>query len=85
MYKRRVNRLVLVALCAAMLVSMRTPAGAQGGRIPTARLVSAPALRLPVDIDSNTPVVRDLVDGVPTLFMLASWGGASSRLSGPRG
>ena len=58
------------------------PAGAQENRTPSARLVPAPEQRLPIDIDSNTPVVRDLVDGVPTLFMLASWGGVSSRLSG---
>jgi len=52
-------------------------------RVPTARLVSAPRLDLPGAVDSSNPAVWDLVDGVPRLFVLSSWGGLPTRASGP--
>jgi hypothetical protein len=51
---------------------------------PTARLVRAPRLALPIEVDSSVPVLWDLVDGIPTLFAFASWGGVPTLLAGPR-
>jgi hypothetical protein len=37
---------------------------------------------MPGAVDSNVPMVWDLVDGVPALFGLASWGGIPALMSG---
>jgi len=68
---------LLLALSVALI-----PLHAQGPH-PSARLVSATALPINARSDSNVPMVWDLVDGVPTLFAFASWGGAPSLLAGP--
>jgi hypothetical protein len=55
---------------------------AQEPRAPAARLISAPRLNLPGDIDSSNPFVWDRVDGRPRLFVLTSWGGMPIRSAG---
>jgi hypothetical protein len=65
-----------VALALALI-----PLHAQSAH-PSARLVSAPSLPIDAKSDSNVPMVWDLVDGVPTLFAFASWGGVPALLSG---
>jgi hypothetical protein len=55
---------------------------AQSVQTPTARLVSAPRLDLPAEIDSSNPAAWALVDGVPRLFVISSWGGVPIRASG---
>lgn len=67
----------LIAVCTMLAVpSAQT-------RVPTARLVSASRLDLPGAVDSSNPAVWDLVDGVPRLFVISSWGGLPTRASGP--
>src|SRR5262245_30684833 len=53
-------------------------------RVPTAKLSSASRVVLPGDIDSSNPLVWDLVDGAPRLFVVTSWGGVPVQSSGPR-
>lgn len=57
-------------------------ADAQTPRIPTARLISAPEIRLPADIDSNNPGVWSMRGGIDRLFVISSWGGVPVRASG---
>ncbi len=57
--------------------------GAQGPRTPSARLVSAPQIQLPGDVDSSNPLMWDWVDGTRQLFVVTSWGGVPIRSSGP--
>ena len=52
-------------------------------RIPSARVSSASRLLLPGEIDSSNPLVWDLVEGAPRLFVLTSWGGLPIHSSGP--
>ena len=56
---------------------------AQGPGTPSARLVSAPLIRLPGEIDSSNPFVWDRVDSQPRLFVVTSWGGIPIQSSGP--
>ena len=67
----------LAASCLAVAVLAAQPA-----RTPTARLVSAPRLDLPAEIDSSNPAAWALVDGVSRLFVISSWGGIPVRASG---
>ena len=55
---------------------------AQGAKLPSARLVSAPAIALPGQIDSSNPFVWDWVDGLRRLFVVTSWGGVPIQSSG---
>ncbi len=73
------TRLAVTALTALAVVA---GLGAQGTALPSARLVEAPRLVVPDDVDSNMPMTWDLVDGTPRLFALASWGGVPSLLAG---
>jgi hypothetical protein len=52
-------------------------------RVPTARISDASRLALPGEIDSSNPLVWDLVDGSPRLFVLTSWGGVPIHSAGP--
>ena len=79
-----VTRALAAAIGGCLIAATLGPLRAQSERPLSARLVSAPALTLPTAVDSNTPMAWDLVDGVWTLFALASWGGAPSLLAGPR-
>jgi len=56
----------------------------QAPRVPTATVLRAPAVELPGEADSNSPVVWERVDGVPTLHVLTSVAGQPWRASGPR-
>lgn len=55
---------------------------AQSSRTPTARLSNASRFDLPAEIDSSNPAVWSLVDGVPRLFVISSWGGIPVRSIG---
>jgi hypothetical protein len=50
--------------------------------VPTARLISASTLRLPSDVDSNSPAIWERIDGRLRLFVLTSMSGASTRNEG---
>jgi hypothetical protein len=52
--------------------------------VPTARLVPAIGLRLPGGVDSNSPLVWDLVAGVEQLSVLTSTAGQPSLATGTR-
>jgi hypothetical protein len=54
----------------------------QTSAIPTARLLSAATVRLPSDVDSNSPAVWERVDGLLRLFVLTSVSGLSVRTEG---
>jgi hypothetical protein len=62
---------------AAVPVTAQAPA-----QIPAVRLIPAPAISLPGAVDSNSPVVWDLVDGVTMLHVLTSFAGEPSLASG---
>jgi hypothetical protein len=70
--------LAVCCLCVAAWASL----GAQD-RLPSVRLTRAPRLVLPADVDAGVPMLWDRIDGVPTLFALASWGGVPALLAGP--
>ena len=67
------------AIAAALLIS---GAHAQTSRTPTARLISAPQIVLPADIDSSNPAVWSLTGGIDRMFVISSWGGVPVRASG---
>lgn len=74
----------LVALALATVEGQgRDSTRARPAHVPTARLVSAPQLDLPGEVDSSNPAVWATVDGVPRLFVISSWGGVPIRFSGP--
>ena len=50
---------------------------------PTANLLRTPSIELTGEVDSNSPVVRMIVDGEPTFVVFTSWGGTPHRASGP--
>jgi hypothetical protein len=50
--------------------------------LPTVRLIRADAMHLPGDVDSNSPVVWDLYDGRPEMYVLTSVAGRPSRANG---
>jgi len=64
------------------LVAGLAPLGAQS-HTPSARLIPASTLPIDAKTDSNVPMLWDLVDGAPTLFAFASWGGVAALLAGP--
>jgi hypothetical protein len=75
-------RFLYRTLVTSGLVVCALPAAAQQGP-PVVTLVPAPALTLPGGVDSNSPAVWDLVDGVMTLRVLTSFAGTPSLQSGP--
>jgi hypothetical protein len=83
-FHQTVIRAFAAAIGGCLIAATLVPLRAQSERPLSARLVSAPTLTLPTAVDSNTPMAWDLVDGVWTLFAVASWGGAPSLLAGPR-
>ena len=70
------------ATISSSLALLLAPAHAQAPRVPTARLVSAPAITLPGEIDSSNPAVWALDNGIERLFVISSWGGVPVRSSG---
>lgn len=65
-----------LALVAPALLSLEARSG------PVARVVRAPRIELPAQIDSSNPVVWALSGGVQRVFVLSSWGGVPIRSSG---
>jgi hypothetical protein len=76
----RTVSLLAACCCATALASLGAQ---QRDSVPTAQLVPAPRLLMPGAIDSNIPMTWNLVDGRPTLFAMASWGGIPALLAGP--
>src|SRR4051812_17074946 len=70
-----------VAFAGALILGWQA-VDAQGPRTPSARLVSAPLIQLPGDVDSSNPFVWDWVDGALRLFVVSSWGGVPVQSSG---
>lgn len=50
---------------------------------PTAGLLRTPTIEFTGDVDSNSPVLKTLIDGEPTVVAFTSWGGTPHRASGP--
>ena len=67
------------SIAVALLIAA---ADAQTTRTPTARLISAPEIVLPADIDSSNPAVWSLRGGLDRLLVISSWGGVPVRASG---
>ena len=74
------------AIALSVLLASTTGAGwTLDNGAPRAALIPAPArtvITIPAEVDSNSPMVWDRVDGTPTLFALASWGGQPVLLHG---
>lgn len=83
MYNCGVSRSLRVVASLGLFAAALAHPHAQADRVPTARLVPASPLPIPSTVDSNVPMVWDLVDGMPTLFAFASWGGVPALLQGP--
>ena len=73
---------VVAGFSAALILGWQA-LSAQAPRTPSARLVPAPFIKFPGDVDSNSPLIWDLVDGAQQLFVITSWGGVPVRSSGP--
>jgi hypothetical protein len=73
---------VLLVGCTAAGLSQGTSAPA--GPVPTATLVAAPELMLTGTVDSNSPAIWELRNGVPTLQVITSVDGQPSLASGRR-
>ena len=69
-------RSIIVVLGCAVVLS------AQSERTPTARLVQASRISFPGLVDSNTPIIRDRVDGDARIFAITSFGGTPSMSIG---
>jgi hypothetical protein len=77
------GRIVLAAAGAALLVFGAQPFAQSGQALnPQAKLSSASKLRLTGEVDSNSPAVWDLVDGVVRLFVVTSFDGRPSTAEG---
>ncbi len=74
-------RAAICALCTGVVVA---PLRSQSPvPFPRVELTPAPLVLLPGAVDSNSPLVWDLVDGAPRLFALTSWGGQPQVAAGP--
>jgi hypothetical protein len=60
----------------------RNSAPAAPSTDPAVSLIRTQSFAFTGDVDSNSPVVRTLVDGEPRVVVFTSWGGAPSRASG---
>ena len=77
---RRVLQIVLLLLMAGTATAQQNPR--DPASVPSARLTPAVPLRLTGDVDSNSPVVWDRVDGTMLMFVMTSIDGRPSRASG---
>jgi hypothetical protein len=77
------NTFSAVALIAVtvLLTPSSSPLIAQD-RVPTATLIPATTISLTGNVDSNSPLVWDLLEGRNTLFVLTSFNGWPSRHAG---
>jgi hypothetical protein len=83
MHRARDMRLAPVAAAmaaACSIVSIGT--SAQTSTPPRVELVTAPRLRLPGQVDSNSPAIWDRVGGRDTLFVMTSANGTPKTASG---
>ena len=79
------HKLLLVALAAGVLATLTHTLDAQSPPAlisPQARLVSAPRIRLTGEVDSNSPGVWDLADGMWQFFVVTSYSGQPSIAQG---
>jgi hypothetical protein len=74
--------LLLIPVSIALL-ALSAPARGQGVLAPHATLVAAPLLTLPGEVDSNSPAVWDLDDGVRMLYVMTSFAGSPHIAEGP--
>jgi hypothetical protein len=72
---------ILAAATAIVLLSFAAIDG-QVAAVPAARLVPAPPIQLPGEIDSSNPFVWDAISGLQQLFVVTSWGGVPVQSSG---
>ena len=49
---------------------------------PTVGLIRTQSFEFSGEVDSNSPVLRTIIDGEPTVVVFTSWGGTPSRASG---
>lgn len=82
-YKSLVPRRALLLITACVWGALSGSLPAQTTRLPTTRLVPAPALAVPGRVDSSVPMLWTRVDGQLTLVAFASWGGIPIRMAGP--
>ncbi len=73
-------RIALPLVAAFAVVTLAAPAAQE--RLPSVRLVPAPALVMPGAVDSNIPLAWSLTEGRWELSALASWGGIPALLTG---
>jgi hypothetical protein len=77
------RRIVITAAAAAWVVCGALPSAQTSQAInPQAKLSSTSRLRLTGDVDSNSPAVWDLDDGVLRLFVVTSFSGLTSTAGG---
>jgi hypothetical protein len=62
-------------LVAVTIGALPVPTGGQSTATPSARLVPAPRLAFAESVDSNTPVLWSLADGLWQMSAITSWGG----------
>jgi hypothetical protein len=83
---RSIRLLIPAAAAAALFFTWTAPLGGQittvAARVPHVELVSAPRLQLTGEVDSNSPVLWDRVNGRRTLFVMTSIAGLPSTASG---
>lgn len=73
---------LLPSLALILPASPQEHTGLARRRLPAITLADAPPLRLTGDVDSNSPVIWEVVKGVPLIHVLTSYGGAPSRSAG---
>ena len=77
------RRFVAVTLAAGWLLFGTQPSAQTSQALnPQAKLSSAPKMRLPGEVDSNSPAIWDRIDGVLRLFVTTSYGGRPSTAGG---
>lgn len=77
------TRLVAAAAAAVCFIVIATPRAQNGPALyPDAKLSPTTPLRLTGDVDSNSPVMWDLVGGLQRLFVVTSYNGRPSTASG---
>ena len=78
----RVRLMTVAAAAVCLIVAARPHAQSSQALNPQARLSPASKIRLTGDVDSNSPAVWDLTEGVLRLFMVTSYGGHPSTADG---
>jgi hypothetical protein len=79
------GRRITCSLVGILIVGFNVVEVRPADNTPRAALVPIPsrAIEIPAEVDCSTPMVWDLVDGSPTFFAIASWGGLPVLLHGP--